>query len=84
VRCDGVVVDVLGGLRRPRNKTFPISPPNHLPNVPLTDTALIARTDALVQWWWLMSAAAPAIGRWAKRSLARLKGFEAADLDKMV
>jgi hypothetical protein len=68
----------------PGIKRSPISPPNHLPNVPLTDTALIARTDALVQWWWLMSAAAPAIGRWAKRSLARLKGFEAADLDKMV
>jgi hypothetical protein len=32
-------------------KRSPISPPNHLPNVPLTDTALIARTDALVQWW---------------------------------
>ena len=27
----------------------------------------------MVQGWWLMSAAAPAIGRWAKRSLARLK-----------
>jgi hypothetical protein len=51
VRCDGVVVDVLGGLRRPRNKTFPHITTKHLPNVPLTDTALIARTDALVQWW---------------------------------
>jgi hypothetical protein len=48
------------------------------------DTALIARKRAIVQWWWLMSAAAPVIGRWPKRSLARLKGFEAADLDKMV
>jgi hypothetical protein len=42
VRCDGVVVDVLGGLRRPRNKTFP-----HITIKP----SLIVRTDALVQWW---------------------------------
>jgi hypothetical protein len=59
-------------------------PCGHSSRCTLTDTALIARTRAMVQGWWLMSAAAPAIGRWAKRSLARLKGFEAADLDKMV
>jgi hypothetical protein len=33
-------------------------------------------------WWSLIIQQQPEIGRWVKRSLARLKGFEAADLDK--
>ena len=78
----------LAGLRMPQAPVSflsikPISD-GQMPRRTMTNTALIARTRAMAQGWWLVSAAAPAIGRWAKRSLARLKGFEAADLDKMV
>src|ERR1700730_11290559 len=46
-----VMVLLSAACAAPGIKCSPISPPNHLPNVPVTDTALIAHTHAMVQGW---------------------------------